>query len=202
MSLPSPPPDLPASPPLHKLGPGDKLVRFYDPARGGWDQRRDYGPLPELRFDHHLPPLGGSRDRSVWYGATSLVGAVAEAFGNRGRLDKGARRRICVVRVRSPLLLINLVGVAARTFGLDQRIGTVLEYTVCQEWARALYERYASSHGLRWRGRQAGSLCVALNDRADMGSFELIADYPISHPKVWNQVAGAARRARLRIVGP
>jgi RES domain-containing protein len=98
--------------------------------------------------------------------------------------------------------LIDLVGVAARAFGLDQRIGTVLEYGVCQEWARALYERYPSSHGLRWRGRQAGSVCVVLNDRVDMGSLELITDYPISHPKVWNQIGRAGRRARLEIVAP
>lgn len=128
------------------------------------------------------------------------MGAVAEAFGNRGRLDKTARRRVCVVRVRSPLVLIDLVGVGARSFGLDQRIGTVLEYTVCQEWARALYERYPSARGLRWRGRQAGSICVVLNDRAGMGSLELIANYHISHPRVWNQIGSAARRARLRII--
>jgi hypothetical protein len=174
-------------------------VRFYDPARGKWDQQRDYGPLPELRFDHHLPPTGESTDRSVWYGATSLVGAVAEAFGYRGRLDKEARRWVCAVRVRLPLVLVDLVGVGARSFGLDQRIGTVLEYTICQEWARALYERYPSACGFRWRGRQAGSICVVLNDRADMGLLELIADYPISHPKVWNQIGRAARRAKIRV---
>ena len=200
MSLPSPPPGFTAKPPLYELGPGEELVRFYNPKFGSWDRQRTLGPLPDLRFDHHLP--GSSSGRSVWYAATSLLGAVAEAFGNSGMIDKASRRRICFVRLHSRLSLLNLVGVSARAFGLDQRIGTTTDYALCQEWARALYDHYPGTQGLRWRGRQAGSICLVLNDRADMGRLEAIEDYNIGHPGVWLRISRAARRARLRIAPP
>jgi len=54
--------------------------------------------------------------------------------------------------------------------------------------------------GIRWRGRQAGSICVVLNDRTDMGELEAIQDYDIAHPEVWPRIFLAARRAHLRIM--
>lgn len=196
MSLPSPPPVLPVNPPLRELGPGDRLVRFYNPRHGGWDQQRSFGPLPDVRFDHHSSVPG----RSVWYAATSMLGAVAEAFGNQGFVDRDSGRRICIATTRSPLLLIDLVGVAARFFRLDQRIGTSTEYARCQEWAKAFYDSYPEISGIRWRGRQTGSICVVLNDRVGRGSLGAITDCDISHPDIWPQISRAARRARLRIV--
>lgn len=199
MTVPSPPPVLPVSPPLHELSPGARLVRIYNPAHGPWHLPRAYGPLPGMRFDHHLPPLGQSAERSVWYASTSLMGAVCEAFGDGGFLDKGSGRRICVVKLRLSVSLVDLVGVAARCFGLDQRIGTDRDYGLSQQWARAFYEHYPETYGIRWRGRQAGSVCVVLNDRVDMDFLDLAVDYDIAHPDAWPRIARAARRARLRI---
>lgn len=202
MSLPSPPPVLPASPQLFELSPGRKLVRIYNPVHGPWHRQRFYGPLPEMRFDHQTPPLSESPDRSVWYAATSLTGAVSEAFGNFGFLDKRSGRRICVVNGRLSLSLLDLVGTSARVFGLDQRIGADRDYALCQQWARAFYERYPGIDGIRWRGRQAGSICILLNDRVEMDLLNLVVDYDIAHPDVWPRIARAARRCRLRIVAP
>lgn len=202
MSLPSPPPVLPAAPQLYELSPGSRLFRIYNPAHGPWHRQRFYGPLPEMRFDHQKPPLGESPDRSVWYAATSLTGAVSEAFGNFGFLDKRVRRRICFATSRRSLSFVDLVGVSARAFGLDQRIGVERDYSLCQEWARAFYERYPGIHGIRWRGRQAGSVCILLNDRVEMDLLELVVDYDISHPDAWYRIVRAARRCKLRIVSP
>ncbi|HWM94570.1 MAG TPA: RES family NAD+ phosphorylase [Thermoanaerobaculia bacterium] len=202
MTLPSPPADLPPRPRLYKLAQGDLLVRFYNPAHGGWDALRTYGPLHELRFDHHLPPPGSSTNRSVWYAATSVLGAVAEAFGNNGFIDRGSGRRICLVRVREPIVVLDLAGAAPRAFGLDQRIATSRDYTSCQAWARAFYEGYPGIFGLRWRGRQAGAVCFALNDRTDMGSLEALVDRDVGDPEVWPRIVRAARRCRIRILAP
>ncbi|MFL6194169.1 MAG: RES family NAD+ phosphorylase [Thermoanaerobaculia bacterium] len=201
MSLPFPPSTLPANPPLFELEPGSRLVRFYNPVHGPWNRQRAYGPLPGLRFDHHPPPPGGSSGRSVWYASASLVGAVSEAFGNTGFLDKGSGRRICVAAIRRSLPVLDLVGVAARAFGLDQRVGTDRGYVATQAWARAFYDHYPRIFGIRWRGRQAGSICVVLNDRADMDLLDAMSDHDISHPDVWPRIVRSARRARLRIVG-
>lgn len=174
-------------------------MRFYNPVHGDWSARRAYGPLPRLRFDHHLPPPGSSADRAVWYAATSLLGAVAEAFGDLGIVDRGSGRRVCVVRISKSIPVLNLAGVAPRVFGLDQRIATSRDYPQCQEWARAFYESYPEVCGLRWRGRQAGSICFALNDRADMTSLNRLQDRDVGDPEVWPRIARAARRCRLRI---
>jgi hypothetical protein len=96
---------------------------------------------------------------------------------------------------------LNLAGIAARAFGLDQRIGTDRDYPLCQQWARAFYKGYPQIHGIRWRGRQAGSICLVLNDRVEMDQLELIADSDIAHPDVWSRIARAALRAHLRILG-
>lgn len=202
MTLPPPPAALPPRPRLYEVAEGDLLVRFYNPLHGGWDARRSFGPLPGIRFDHHRPPPGSGVDRSVWYAATSLLGAVAEAFGNRGFIDRGSGRRICVARVREPIEVLDMVGAAARAFGLDQRIATSLEYERCQEWARALYEGYPDFRGFRWRGRQAGSICFVLNDRTDMSALEAIIDRDLGDPEIWARIARAARRCHIRIVSP
>jgi hypothetical protein len=202
LSLPSPPRVLPANPPVYELEPGNRLVRFYDPAYGPWDQQRAFGPLPGMRFDHHPPPLKLHLDRSIWYAATSLIGAVSEAFGDAGFIDPGSGRRICIASPRLSVRVLDLVGVAARVFGLDQRIGTDQESALCQEWARAFYDHYPELQGIRWRGRQAGSICIALNDRVEMDLLELVLDYDVVHPNIWPRIVDSARRAHLRLTSP
>ncbi|MEE8524501.1 MAG: RES family NAD+ phosphorylase [Thermoanaerobaculia bacterium] len=187
-------------PPVRVIQARQQLVRFYRPEHGPWDSQRELGPLSTARFDHHRPPLGSDRERSVWYAARSLVGATAEAFGDLGFVDKSTGRRVAVVRVRSSLRLVELAGTAARAFGLDQRIGTSTDYEVCQAWARAFYDRYPDFAGIHWRGRQAGSLCAVLTDHADMTKLDLVADADISEPAVWPRIARAARNCRFRIL--
>jgi RES domain len=191
---------LPPRPRIHLQSPGDLLVRFYNPARGAWNARRTYGPLPEIRFDHHPPPLGAESGRAVWYAATSLQGAVAEAFGNLGFVDRECGRRVCVVSVGAPIPVLDLVGAAPRAFGLDQRIATSRDYPLCQAWARAFHTAYPTIHGLRWRGRQAGSICLVLNERTTMESLESLVDRDIGEPEVWPRIARAARRCHLSLI--
>jgi RES domain len=153
-----------------------------------------------MRFDHHEPPLGSRSDRSVWYAATSLLGAVAEAFGNLGFIDRGCGRRVCLVRLRRPIPVLDLVSAAPRAFGLDQSIATSREYATCQAWSRAFYDAYPQICGLRWRGRQTGTICLALNERTEERSLEALSDHDIGDPEVWPRIARAARRCHLRIL--
>ena len=146
-------------------------------------------------------PIGIDPDgRAVWYAATSLLGAVAESFGNLGFVDRGAGRRVVVARVASPLVLIDLVGVAARAFGLDQRIGTTTAYEQTQAWSRAWYEAYPSAVGVRWRGRQSGSTCILLTDRAEMAALRVESDHRLDEAAVWPRIARAARRCHLEVL--
>lgn len=200
MSLAEPPAELPAGPAVHVLQPGEKLVRFYDPHRGAWWKPRDLGPLPDMRFDHHRPPLGRDRARSVWYAATSLVGALGESFGRLGLVDREAGRHVAVVRVAAPLALCDLVGVGARSVGLTQEVAATGDHGAAQGWARAIHAAYPQLCGIRWRGRQAGSICIVLNERAPRAALLLESDHDIADPAVWPRIARAARRCRLALV--
>ena len=200
MRLGSPPESLPQSPALYSLVPGTRLARFYDPSRGTWNHRRRFGPLSDVRFDHHPPPLRVHATASVWYASTSLVGALSEAFGRLGFVDRQAGRRVAVVRVASAIALVDLVGAGARRIGLTQEIAATSDYVLCQSWARAIYGSYAGVQGLRWRGKQAGAICVVLTERATQASLALESDHDIADTPVWPRIARAARRCNLRIL--
>lgn len=193
-------PPLPRLPRILTLSPGLVLVRFYQPRRGDGSTHRRYGPLADMRFDHHPPPCRVHARHSVWYAAASLVGAVAEAFGRQGFIDKTAGLRIVQAKVRGELRVLDLVGVAARAVGLTQEIAATTDYALCQEWARAVYHQLPDVHGIRWRGRQSGSLCIVLNDRAEMDDLDY-QSRAVVDPAVWPRVARAARECRMAIRG-
>lgn len=153
-----------------------------------------------MRFDHHLPPIGTSPDRSVWYSAASLIGAVAESFGNDAFIDHTSERRVISVVVKRHFDVLDLVGVAARSVNLTQEIASTTEYAKTQEWARAFYDQYPDLVGIRWRGRQAGSICLLLHDRAQMDHLSLLSDNAISDSCVWPRIARAAGKCHLRVV--
>lgn len=200
MRLALPPAVLPARPVVHVLARGTCLVRFYNPTLGPWHARRTFGPLSDVRFDHHRLPLGSDDERAVWYASTSLQGALAESFGRLGVIDRESDRRVVVAHVTRDLRLLDLVGVAARRMGLTQEIASSTDYACCQAWARAFYAQYRHLVGVRWRGRQAGSVCVVLTDRAPRSALALDSDHELSDPAVWPRITRAARRCGLTMV--
>ena len=197
--LSAPPARLTSDPQVVTLPRALTLLRLYNPARGDWSAGRAYGPLPDMRFDHHPQPCRLHAGHSVWYSARSLRGAVAESFGRRGSIDRAAGIRLVLAKVRRELSVLDLVGTAARTLGLTQEIAATTDYDACQLWARAFYDQYSTVQGVRWRGRQSGSLCVVLNDRADMARLDGVS-WALTDPRIWTRVARAARDCRLTVV--
>ena len=107
--------------------------------------------------------------------------------------------RVVLATVRGELRVLDLVGAAARTLGLTQEIAATTDYAACQLWARALYGNYPQAHGIRWRGRQSGSMCVVFHDRAEMDRLEGDS-WSVTDPEVWPRIARAARDCRLAIL--
>lgn len=200
MSLQEPTLPLPSNPRLVGLSQGARLVRVYDPSRGGWADHRVFGPLGNGRFDHQPPPPSEHPTRSVWYASTSLRGAVAEAFGKLGFVDLACGRKIVLVRVTSSIRVLDLVGVAARRVDLTREIATTTDYAVCQSYASAFYDQYPDVQGIRWRGRVIGSINLVLNDRADVAAFSPEVDEEIVHPDLWPRIARAAQDCGLGVV--
>lgn len=175
---------------------GTPLVRIHDPNHP-WNRQRFDGPLPGARFDHHPPPRHISRDRSVWYASASLVGAVSECFGRLGIVDRSCGKRVVHAVTTAPILVLDLLGTGARSVRLDQEIATTTVYDRTQAWARAFYSQYPCLQGLRWRGRQAGSVCYLLQNRAMMKNLQLVSDHDVGSFAIWPRIARAARLCSL-----
>lgn len=202
MSLPDPTSvrsQLPTNPPTEKLEVGEKLVRIFQPGRGDWSSQRHFGPLDDMRFDHHPPPCRSHEAVSVWYSAASLIGAVAEVYGRKQEIDRHAGQRIALATVERPLKVLDLLGVAARQVALTQEIGVSTDYEGTRAWAREFYRRYEGCQGIRWRGRQSGSVCLLLNDRAAMAHLAA-RHWPITALEVWPRIARCARACRIDVV--
>jgi len=123
---------------------------------------------------------------------------VAEAFGRSGFVDREAGYQIVLATVRETIEILDLLGVAAKRLGATQEIATTTDYAVTQAWARALYDRYPNLRGLRWRGREIGSISVVLNDRAQMASLAGQV-FALDAPGIWPRIARAARDFGLTV---
>lgn len=196
--IPPPPASFDKRPRIIDLDPGTRLVRVYRPRFGDALTLRRYGPL--FRFDHHPMPVGEHPDFGVLYLAMSLSGAVAEAFGDLGFVDRRSDRRVAVMRVMKAVPVIDLVGAAARRLGLDQRIGTTTDYASTQAWARRLFDAEPAASGIRWRGRQAGTIVAVMNQRIAAGDLAVDADVAIGDQAIWPRIARAAHALSLEWV--
>lgn len=203
-ALPLPPADLSGGK-RFTLSKCSYLARFYNPGRGPWNTLRHFGPMEDQRFDHHEPPKGKDKDEGVWYAGLTLKGAVAERFGRHPRIvDGNGPDRVVLLEVAAFVRVFDFVAAAARFAapGMDQRIGTTTKYAITQQWARAIYQRRVDVAGIRWLGRQAGTINVALTDRADLSRLNVLHDYSIGDPAVWPRIATAATALNLTIISP
>lgn len=152
-----------------------------------------------MRFDHHPPPCRRHDGFSVWYASASVLGAVAEVYGRTWQLDRAAGQRISLATVEQPLRVLDLLGTGARQLALTQEIAASTDYEACRAWARELYRRYDGVHGVRWRGRQSGSVCVLLDDRASIDRLSA-RHWAVGDVEVWPRIARSARACRIEIV--
>ena len=135
----------------------------------------------------------------MWYSAASLRGAVAEAFGRHGFVDRTAGYRIVKAVIQHEIPVLDFLGLAPRALQLTQEIAASTDYPTTQSWARAIYQSYRNIQGVRWRGRQSGSMCILLHDRANMAQLEA-ESWSVNDPIVWPRIARAARECRMKIV--
>ncbi|MEM8994825.1 MAG: RES domain-containing protein, partial [Acidobacteriota bacterium] len=131
--------------------------------------------------------------------ATSLRGAVAETSARTGFVDRSSPARLALATAVESIEVVDLVGPSARWVGATQEIAATPDLAATREWARALHRSFPSLRGLRWRGRQAGSICFVLNERTSIAALRA-EDWPISEARLWPRVARAARDCRLAVV--
>lgn len=186
-SLPSPDPWHLASisPALATLQPDIPIWRVYRaggryPSR--WNHVRHVGPVAS-RFDHHLGEIDApsEQERGVYYCAPELRTAVAEFFQAARHVDlrSGTPRLTCWL-ARRPITLLNLWGSWVTRAGCDQGIHTSPARAVTRHWARAFYDAYPETSGLRYQSKMAGEISWCLTDRAlDAFAETPLVDLPL-----------------------
>lgn len=179
----------------------DTIIWRVHPTSGAhvlpWNTLRTFGPV--LRFDPHPLPRKTHTRHGVWYGATDVPGALAEAFQTTRVIDTHTRTPyLTAVRFTRSLQLLDL---AAHGDGRwPTRVGgnfalSTAAHGIAQHWARTIRAAHPNLDGLAYRGRFAGALCVALfTPAAHAFPHHAEMTVPLDHPGFASRLAGAADR--------
>ena len=154
---------------IHTLSQGTLLWRIYK--RGGphpteWNEFRSFGPLKEMRFDHHDPAW--PRRRKVLYGAPAIDTCIAEVFQER-RVVNRARQHPCLVAIRlaRDVPVLNLRQRWPTAAGASMLINSG-QRARARRWSVRIYEDYANVEGLWYSSSMnANEPAVMLYERAE-----------------------------------
>lgn len=126
-----------------------------------WDDLREYGPLPVMRWDPHPMPMGTHPGAGVSYASPYLDTAVAEAFqGTRVITLSGERALVGWIPDR-PLRLLGLTGDWAIRNGASASLPAARRST-CRAWARTIHESWPDLDGLLVPSTMTGRSSVVL----------------------------------------
>lgn len=161
-----------------------------------WNAFRHYGPL--LRFDPHPPPPREHRGHGVWYGASTPLAALAEAFQADRTIDRfRGRPYLTGLRFTRELHLLDLAtdstGTWATRAGGTYALSTG-PHSIAQRWARRITEAFPGLDGLHYNSRFAGAPCAVLfTPAATAMPHRPVLSLPLAHPGLALRIAGASR---------
>lgn len=102
-----------------------------------WDTFREYGPMPNCRWDYHPLPLGDHPSVGIQYTASNPTTALVETFKTTRIIAISKNQEIAGWLPNRPLRLLDLT----RNWPIRNTAGLALtfgEYPVCQAWARQI----------------------------------------------------------------
>lgn len=151
------------------LPAGTVLWRIY--YRGGlhpgsWDAFRHFGPIPTMRFDHHLPPPR-TQGRGVLYAAVRVYTCLAEVFQETRTIERSRNRPWLVgLALARAVPLLDLTGAWATRAGASMALSTGRRDR-SRSWSRRIYDDYPAAQGLLYPSSMDGNQpAVALYERA------------------------------------
>ena len=173
--LPEPPPVAAMrgiTPDVEILPAGARLYRIYFRGGGhpdGWNRFRNFGPLPNARFDHHTEPPG-VQEPAILYAATgeeAIATCVAEVFQETRLVD--TRRhdlQLACFSLAEDVPLLSLRDRWPTRAGASANINSGSRPR-CRRWSRTIYEAYPDICGLLYASSMNGNRpAVALYERA------------------------------------
>ncbi|TQC42720.1 RES domain-containing protein [Rhodococcus sp. WS4] len=168
-----------------------------------WNELRTYGPV--LRFDPHPLPRGDHPGHGVWYGATDVHGALAEAFQATRTIDRlQDAPYLTGLHPARELRLLDVGGFGAGRW--STRIGgTFALYSaphgITQRWARTIAAAHPRLDGLLYRGRFSSGPCAALfPTAADAFPVRPATSNRLAHPGLQRRLAAAAEALGYTLV--
>ena len=186
--------------------PGDVVWRVHrttGPHVLAWNGLRTFGPV--LRFDHHPLPPADRTIYGIWYGASNPRGALAEAFQSSRTVD----RRHCEpfltsVKFVRGLRLLDVSGIGTGVWATRVGGNHALDSAAhrrTQHWAKTIHRTHDNLDGIIYRGRYAGTVCMALFERAS-DAFPALPEFsaPLSHPALADRVYTAAHELGYTII--
>lgn len=157
---------------IELLPAGTRLYRIYfrgGEHPGGWDRFRNFGPLPNARFDHHVEPPG-AQERAILYAALweeAVATCVAEVFQEMRLVD--TRRhdpQLASFSLAEDVPLLSLRDRWPTRAGASANINSGPRPR-CRRWSRAIYEAYPGVCGLLYASSMNGNRpAVVLYERA------------------------------------
>ncbi len=142
-----------------------------------WNDFRRWGPVANMRFDHHSPPPRLQR-RSVMYGALRLPTCFAEVFQDARTIERSLHQPWLVgFALTRDVALLDLTGNWPTRAGASMTI-TTGRRDRARRWSLRIYEDYPAIEGL-WYGSSmdANRPAVALYERAQ----NALPPWPIFH---------------------
>ena len=159
-------------PDIRLLPAGTRLYRIYFRGGGypgGWDRFRNYGPLPNARFDHHFEPPE-AQERAILCAAAgedAVATCVAEVFQETRLVD--TRRhdpQLASFSLAEDVPLLSLRDRWPTRAGASANINSEPRPR-CRRWSRAIYEAYPGVSGLLYASSMNGNRpAVVLYERA------------------------------------
>ncbi len=159
-------------PDVETLPAGTRLYRIYFRGGrhpGGWDRFRDFGPLPNARFDHHSEPPT-AQDRAILYAAAgeeAVATCLAEAFQETRLVDTRLRDpQLACFSLAEEVPLLSLRCRWPTRAGASANINSGPR-PKCRRWSRTIYEAYPGVSGLLYASSMNGNRpAVTLYERA------------------------------------
>lgn len=182
------------------LPAGTGLWRIY--FRGGrhptrWDRMREFGPLPNARFDHHDEPRRVQEERQILYATTgeeAIVTCLAEVFQENRLMDPYQNAPwLANFVLTDDVLLLDLTGPWPTRAGASMEINFGPRPRT-RRWSKAIHQAYPDLCGLFYASSMhAGKPTVALYERARY-AIPTIPTFnePLSHPGLRPVMAHAA----------
>ncbi|NLU84610.1 RES family NAD+ phosphorylase [Rhodococcus sp. HNM0569] len=168
-----------------------------------WDGMRTFGPI--LRFDHHPLPRAEHSGYGIWYGVSDPRDGLAEAFQTARVIDRRYRDPYLTgLKCTRPLRLLDVSGIGGGAWATRVGGNHALDSAAhgrSQHWARTIHRAHSDLDGVIYRGRFAGSVCVALVERAvDAFPVRPALSLPLAHLALEGAIATAAYQLGYTIV--